>query len=148
MLETFDLQSLAQLAQRAAAQLPRACTVCLSGPLGSGKTTFVRCFCQAAGAVEQVSSPSFVMQNEYHTPGGLIIEHWDLYRTTDAPEELFEPPDTGTIRFIEWAEHAPQIIDRADLVITLNFHDNPLSSLRTAQISGTLACALKNESGN
>ena len=137
--EILDLKAMSAFAARSTDLLGGGHTVCLSGALGAGKTTFVRLFCQAAGAREPVSSPSFVMENEYHTAQGLRIEHWDLYRTREAPQEILEPPDKTTLRFVEWPEHALELLVQADLVIKLAFHDNPLSEGREIGLSGRLA---------
>lgn len=57
----------------------------LSGPLGSGKTVFVRGLAAALGLDENlVSSPSFTMVNEY--PGQLPLYHFDLYRMNSLGE--------------------------------------------------------------
>ena len=139
----LDLQAMSVFAERTSDILSGGATICLNGALGTGKTTFVRFFCQAAGAGGQVSSPSFVMENEYRTAAGLHIEHWDLYRTHEPPQELLEPPGRDTLRVIEWAEHAPDVMSQADLVVRFDFHDNPLSEIRRIEISGPLAEQLR-----
>lgn len=74
----------------------------LIGELGAGKTTFVRNLVTAANVTDPVSSPTYVLQHLYKGEE-LTIEHWDLYRCTEFPEELVEPPPKNTIRLIEWA---------------------------------------------
>jgi tRNA threonylcarbamoyl adenosine modification protein YjeE len=77
----------------------------LSGDLGAGKTTFVRYAIGAMGGdIQEVSSPSYTLQHEYRLPAGLVVEHWDLYRLTELPEELREPASSRSIRFLEWPE--------------------------------------------
>lgn len=78
----------------------------ISGPLGAGKTAFVRGLAQGLGcAVDDVSSPTFTLIQIY--PGTPALEHVDLYRL--APHEvddlgLDEPRDEAVVA-IEWAEH-------------------------------------------
>jgi tRNA threonylcarbamoyladenosine biosynthesis protein TsaE len=36
------------------------------GEMGAGKTTFIRHICKELGVVENVSSPTFALINEYH----------------------------------------------------------------------------------
>ena len=108
-----------------AARLWRECsgglTIGLSGALGAGKTTFVRYFAHAAGVrPSEVSSPSFVLQQEY-AAGGVCLEHWDLYRLSGAPDELLDPPAANVIRLIEWPEKAPELI--LDISVRLEFED-------------------------
>ncbi|HSE25141.1 MAG TPA: tRNA (adenosine(37)-N6)-threonylcarbamoyltransferase complex ATPase subunit type 1 TsaE, partial [Pyrinomonadaceae bacterium] len=51
----------------------------LSGPLGAGKTIFVKGICSALGIDEEdVTSPSFTLVNPYQ--GRLWLYHLDLYR--------------------------------------------------------------------
>ena len=91
----------------------------LSGELGAGKTTFVRCCVEALASLSRVDpprviSPSFVLHQRYE----LIrpVEHFDLYRLDeleapalveigyfDALERIRQ--DRGFL-FVEWPERA------------------------------------------
>lgn len=87
----------------------------LSGDLGAGKTTFVRYVIGAMGGdVQEVSSPSYTLQHEYKLPADLLVEHWDLYRLRDLPEELREPTSSSSIRFLEWPERCPGLSQDLD----------------------------------
>ncbi|HHE40418.1 MAG TPA: tRNA (adenosine(37)-N6)-threonylcarbamoyltransferase complex ATPase subunit type 1 TsaE, partial [Candidatus Cloacimonetes bacterium] len=61
--------------------------IALYGQLGAGKTFFTQMLCQYLGVKETVTSPSYVLMNEYH--GKYPIAHLDLYRLGTA-EELLE----------------------------------------------------------
>lgn len=50
------------------------------GPMGAGKTTFIRAVCEALGTTDVVTSPTFAIVNEYSTPSGRPIYHFDFYR--------------------------------------------------------------------
>ena len=52
--------------------------VTLSGPLGAGKTTLTQGLARALGISEDVTSPTFVLMNEY--PGAPPLLHLDAYR--------------------------------------------------------------------
>ena len=93
----------------------------LYGPLGAGKTVFVRGLAGAAGVdPDDVSSPSFALVNEY-VNGRVPIYHFDLYRLKDPAEFFGLGADhylTGeAIVLIEWAENAADRIpaDRFDI---------------------------------
>ena len=60
--------------------------VCLSGDLGSGKTTMVQGLAQGWGTLDQVSSPTFVLVNEYRRPDQQSLFHLDAYRLKNALE--------------------------------------------------------------
>ena len=95
----------------------------LIGPLGAGKTAFVRYLAQNAGVpAEQVSSPSFVLSYEYHGKD-FTITHWDIYRLNEEPEELWEPPEKNEIRIIEWVDKSDSLLESADILIELDFVD-------------------------
>ena len=84
----------------------------LSGPLGAGKTAFVRGMARALG-VERVRSPSFILLNIYR--GTHPLYHLDLYRVED-PFELYEVGiadifhDPEGIVAVEWPERAPELL--------------------------------------
>ncbi|WP_231967165.1 tRNA (adenosine(37)-N6)-threonylcarbamoyltransferase complex ATPase subunit type 1 TsaE [Thermocrinis minervae] len=74
--------------------------ICLSGPLGAGKTFIVRALVQALGLYEgyQVRSPTFTLINEYPTEKFRVF-HVDLYRVKDL--NLDEFLGNGLV-LIEW----------------------------------------------
>jgi tRNA threonylcarbamoyladenosine biosynthesis protein TsaE len=83
----------------------------LSGPLGSGKTAFVRGLARGLDVDDPdgVSSPSYTIVNEY--PGPLTLIHVDLYRLMDnediedlALEDLL---GANIVMVVEWGERIP-----------------------------------------
>jgi len=81
----------------------------LSGPLGAGKTLFVKGICAALEVDEEdVTSPSFTLVNPYS--GRLLLYHIDLYRLDEGAsaahavdlDELLA--DEKAVIVIEWAE--------------------------------------------
>ncbi len=81
--------------------------VLLLGPLGAGKTAFVRGLADGLGCdPEDVSSPTFTLIQEYRGRR-LLLEHVDLYRL-GAPEVpdlgLDEMAGEGRIVAVEWAD--------------------------------------------
>lgn len=102
--------------------LPDGSVVALYGNLAAGKTCLVRGMAHAAQTQEPISSPTFVVVNEYR--GKRLLHHLDLYRLTDLSEildlgyeELFEP-DEG-ITLVEWAQRAERLLPQRRLVVRL-----------------------------
>lgn len=61
--------------------------LCLTGDLGTGKTTLTKSVAKALGVTEYVTSPSYTIVNEYE--GRLPLYHFDVYRINEI-EELYE----------------------------------------------------------
>jgi tRNA threonylcarbamoyladenosine biosynthesis protein TsaE len=94
-----------------AKRLKPGSVVALTGPLGSGKTVLVQGICSQFGAEKAVSSPSFVIINEYPGTRGeskIWIYHFDLYRLENIQEFVglgYEEYFYGQgISLIEWAD--------------------------------------------
>lgn len=90
---TLDLptrRATRRLAQRLGAHLQVGDLVVLAGPLGAGKTFFVRALARRLGLTssEPVTSPTFALMQELPTPAVALV-HADLYRLT-SPDEALE----------------------------------------------------------
>ncbi len=92
--------------------------IALTGPLGAGKTVFVRGLTDAlrVPASDGVCSPSYTLINLYG--GGLLpIAHLDLYRLANADELEgigFRDQLAGEhVVVIEWADRVDEAIDAA-----------------------------------
>lgn len=82
----------------------------LKGNLGAGKTTFTQFLLKKLGSNDEVSSPTYAIVNEYHSPKGKIF-HFDLYRMKNIDEVydigMEEYLDNAFLCIIEW----PQIYE-------------------------------------
>ena len=96
--------------------------IALSGGLGVGKTVFVKGLAEGLGVDPQtISSPTFVLANQYPMEGGGVLHHVDLYRLESAAEletlGFFEFSRPGAVVAVEWSDRFPQELpwDRLDL---------------------------------
>ena len=109
----------------------------LQGGLGAGKTTLVRYLVERlGGSTTEVASPTYTLHHEYSLSGGMILDHWDLYRLNALPVELDQQPSSGTIRIIEWPERCPDLLASLDLILTMRV---VAESSRDVMIEGRLA---------
>jgi tRNA threonylcarbamoyladenosine biosynthesis protein TsaE len=90
----------------------------LHGPLGAGKTTFVRHLLRALGVQGRIKSPTYAVLEPYSV-GGLVISHFDFYRFSDPREwadagfrDLFAAPG---LKLAEWPANAAGALPRPDL---------------------------------
>ena len=106
-LELPTPRETAALGAAVAAGLRLGEAVCLSGPLGAGKSVLARGMVRSLTTPEEeVPSPTFTLVQTYAAPA-FTLAHFDLYRLTD-PEEawelgLDEALETGAA-VIEWPE--------------------------------------------
>ena len=106
-MRTASAEDTEALGRAVGAVLRPGDVVLLHGPLGAGKTVFVRGAAHALGVRARVRSPTFVFVNLY--PGDTPIVHADLFRVPDGQgaelglEDLAGPE---AVTFVEWAERA------------------------------------------
>jgi tRNA threonylcarbamoyladenosine biosynthesis protein TsaE len=143
-LVAADAAATKRLGERLGAALQKGDVVALSGPLGSGKTTFAQGLAIGLGVERDrhVASPTFALVNEH--PGRVPFVHADFYRISNAAElgELgLEEAYDRAAAAIEWAERFPGTLPRDHLAIT--FSTEPDGSRRlSASASGPRGAAL------
>ena len=104
------------------------CFVNLYGEIGAGKTALVRLTAEALGVKEKVTSPSFVILNEYHS-ASIPVYHFDLYRLehvgiSTITDELREYSEGKKITFVEWAEFSQGELPFERLEISVTYDDD------------------------
>lgn len=127
--KTSNIEETKKLAEIFAKCLPKdGAFVSLFGDIGAGKTAFARCVFKALGVKEKVTSPSFVILNEYK--GAIFpIYHFDLYRLENEgletiKEELREYSKAEVLTFVEWADFAMGELPYNRLNIKVSYNEN------------------------
>lgn len=117
-----DEAATGRLGAALAAELKAGEAVCLTGPLGAGKSTLARAMVRALTTPdEDVPSPTFTLV-QFYEGDGLKLAHFDLYRLSD-PDEAYEIGLEEALEdgaaVIEWPERLEGRLppDRLDIEI-------------------------------
>lgn len=128
----------------------------LQGPLGAGKTRLTQGLVRGAGARGPVTSPTFVLVNEYRGP--LTVYHVDLYRIEKERdveslglEEYFA---AGGATVVEWPERAWDALPDEHLLVVFDYAGDEDRSLaftarggRYDEVVAGLTAALGRQAG-
>lgn len=93
------------------------------GSMGAGKTTFIKVLSSKLGVADVVNSPTFAIVNEYLTPEGGSIFHFDLYRLKSWQEMLDigyeEYFYSGNYCLIEWPEKIENLLPDDAVIVRI-----------------------------
>jgi len=91
--------------------------ILLQGPIGAGKTSFVKGIADGLCIKENITSPTFALSHHYNS-GKIPLIHLDLYRLENVSSakdfffsEVEEAIQRKAILVIEWPELIEPIID-------------------------------------
>ena len=115
------------------------------GKMGAGKTTFIKCLCEAMGTEDVVNSPTFAIVNVYEVEvkGERLeargerqeargerqeIYHFDCYRIKDLREAMDMGTEeylySGNYCFIEWAEMIEPLLPEDTVWVKIEAMEN------------------------
>jgi len=121
-LKLKSKQDTIKLAEFLAPILQAGDLICLYGNLGSGKTFFAAALAKALGVPDFVTSPSFILFNQYQGTK-YPLYHLDLFRLKNEQEfwdlGITDFIDKGII-LIEWPELATKLLPES--IQNLNLH--------------------------
>jgi len=107
-------QSLDKVASALLSAYPQGRIFAFFGPMGVGKTTFIKAICRQLGSTDNVSSPTFSIINQYLTPSGENIFHFDFYRIKELTEVYNLGYEdyffSGGYCLIEWPEKIEDLL--------------------------------------
>ena len=105
----------------------------LRGPLGAGKTTFVRHLLRSLGVTGRIKSPTYAVLEPHRLPG-LTISHFDFYRFDDPREwadagfrDTFAAPG---LKLAEWPEKVAGMLPAPDLRLSIEPLDGDARAVR------------------
>lgn len=119
------------LAKKIAGLLNKGDVVALYGNLGVGKTYFVTQLLKYLGSQDDVSSPSYVILNEYQAD--YPVYHYDLYRLMSVDDVLelgIEENFKLGLTLIEWPEIASPLLPESCWHIYLDYFEQNKRQVR------------------
>ena len=112
-----NLTETLNLGEKLSQKLNPKSIVLLQGPIGAGKTSFVKGIAKGLSIYEDITSPTFALSHHYNS-GKIPLIHLDLYRleNVDMAREVFlseeeEAQENQAILVIEWPELIQSFIE-------------------------------------
>lgn len=130
------------LGERVAQGLGAGDLVVLSGPLGAGKTVFVKGLARGLGVAGPVTSPTFVIAREHRPlPGGagVPLVHVDAYRLGGVAELDDLDLDTdldGAVVAVEWGEGVVERLAARHVLVRLDRRPDDVRVATVHRIEG------------
>ncbi|MBU0672154.1 MAG: tRNA (adenosine(37)-N6)-threonylcarbamoyltransferase complex ATPase subunit type 1 TsaE [Candidatus Margulisbacteria bacterium] len=139
---TRSAEDTVELGKRIGAHLLPNDVIALTGRLGAGKTTLIQGMAEGIGVRDYVTSPTFIIINEYQ--GRIPFFHVDLYRLNNVDEiedlGIEEYFSRGGACVIEWAEKLGELKPKASHEIEIEIISE---TKRKICVSSELAARLK-----
>lgn len=135
-IQINSLDSIHEAAKAFLAAMDDRTVFAFHGPMGAGKTTFIKAICEELGVEDVINSPTFAIINEYRSEiTSELIYHFDFYRINKLSEaEEIGTEDyfySGALCFIEWPEKIEDLLPGDVVEVTIS--ENPDGS-RTVEI--------------
>ena len=134
-----SLEKLPEAAKEFMALMGDETVYAFHGPMGAGKTTFIRALCQQLGVdAEEANSPSFSIINEYRSDTTAeLIYHFDLYRLESVDDALEigveDYFDSGALCLLEWPERIEPLLPADTVVVEISV--DPATDSRTLTVT-------------
>ena len=99
--------------------------ILISGEMGAGKTTLIKQILIGLNVIDNISSPTFSIINEYTTKSKDLVYHMDLYRLSGSENDLLplnlDNVFTTAISLIEWPSRLSKKPDeRLEITLTID----------------------------
>ncbi len=106
-----------------------------NGEMGAGKTTLIKAICKEWKVIDEMSSPTFSIVNDYATETDEVVHHFDFYRLESIEEAIDIGVEdyffSGSRCMIEWADLIMGLLPDKYLKISINLVDQKCRYLTT-----------------
>ena len=127
-LQINNLSELDSIAKTLIPYLDESNIIAFYGAMGAGKTTLIKALCRQLQVIDEVSSPTFSIVNEYADQSGYVVYHFDFYRIN----RLDEVYDIGYENYffrgypclIEWPEKIGQLLPEKHVKVLVEAPDS------------------------
>ncbi|MDP3312631.1 tRNA (adenosine(37)-N6)-threonylcarbamoyltransferase complex ATPase subunit type 1 TsaE [Lutibacter sp.] len=123
MVKNYSLQQIDQIANDII-QHSNHKILLFYGEMGAGKTTLIKEIVKQLGSIDNVSSPTFSLVNEYRSVENKIIFHFDFFRIDSENEAM----DMGIEEYfysnnwclVEWPNKIENLLPLESVIITIS----------------------------
>jgi tRNA threonylcarbamoyladenosine biosynthesis protein TsaE len=127
-IDCMDIGELDAVATKLISEFKSQKIIAFYGEMGAGKTTLIKSICKALGTIDNVSSPTYSLVNEYAIADGGQIYHFDFYRINSIDEAVDLGIDeyfySGNINLIEWPEKINELLPPHYVKVSIQLDDN------------------------
>ncbi len=125
---TYTEQDLPEVSRELVEEFSKEKIWLFIGEMGAGKTTLIKSICTHLGVIDEMSSPTFSIVNEYQNQIGEELYHFDFYRMEDQKEAVNIGIEdyffSGNRCFIEWPEIITAFLPEKYLEISIKLVDD------------------------
>lgn len=142
--KSSSVEATNNLAAKLADSIQAGAIVLLDGPLGSGKTAFVRAFGKRLGVQGPIKSPTYTIVKSYDLPEkDYPMVHMDAYRLEEGGQETVDLDAylaQKAVLLIEWPKFIEEFLPDSfiHLVFSLEDGDNRKISINPSYTSDAL----------
>lgn len=129
----YNESELAQVAERLITEFGHLKVWCFDAEMGAGKTTLIKKIGEQLGVIDEMSSPTFSIVNEYQAKDNVEVYHFDFYRLKDLNEAYDIGAEdyffSGNVCLLEWPEIIEPLLPDHYLKIYINLVGDNTRSL-------------------
>ncbi len=123
MRKNYSIAHIKEVAKYILSQVGQSKCLAFFAPMGAGKTTLIHAICDELDVIDNVSSPTYSIINEYKTKNNNCVTHMDWYRLKDEADALNAGVEDyligGAFCLVEWPERAESLLPQNCLKIAI-----------------------------